>query len=563
MLFRYARGSYSYVAVGSSGEDYDILSKPVNQRIFFAGEATIRQHPATAAGAYLSGLRVAGEVCRFLLGEISIDFDVLRLVTMEQKCRNDESNKSSNTKRKRYFYEHEKTSGDLESYAFRRGKRGFFEKKSRLEESYSWVFSPTYKIPKREKTQSQPSDLSSENSVSNQMNRKQFDLQNYYNPREDLMKICEFAPKSRRFEQHQMKNSGRQERSVLTSSSASFSSASFSTSMVSADWRDHSSENAAIVHKSTHENASKPIKKTIFEPLQPRSIKSHDDPRNRKFVNDPDRNIVHEHERLKLNQQEQFSSNPCISHCSPVDLQEVPKLQSHTTLSSTSVLNSLVQIDDVGLPLNDRTNGIVYPSYLVLEPLSNVGHNVSSSTSSCLYDQKRNDTLGKIAATTMQKSAIVGIQATYDKPVLPESLNSAPKIQQSWKTFLLTPPANHQPSSASHPISEPRESIHSMIPKNPNVDDTLRKTFQKAVSSVVVKILGPHIHIYNAQTKETFKHLARKITHLCVEKQIKQKKDLLMTDKVKKKVELFVREYMEAINSRTNKSDSTSNKETT
>lgn len=57
---KYARGSYSYIAVGSTGSDYDLLARPVSRRLFFAGEATQRDHPATVAGAFISGLRQAG-----------------------------------------------------------------------------------------------------------------------------------------------------------------------------------------------------------------------------------------------------------------------------------------------------------------------------------------------------------------------------------------------------------------------------------------------------------------------------------------------------------------------
>ncbi len=44
-------GSYSSVAVGSSGEDYVTMAQDVGGRVFFAGEATIIRWPATMHGA--------------------------------------------------------------------------------------------------------------------------------------------------------------------------------------------------------------------------------------------------------------------------------------------------------------------------------------------------------------------------------------------------------------------------------------------------------------------------------------------------------------------------------
>ncbi|XP_058098763.1 lysine-specific histone demethylase 1 homolog 3 [Magnolia sinica] len=55
----FSRGAYSYVAVGASGEDYDILARPVENCLFFAGEATCKEHPDTVGGAMMSGLREA------------------------------------------------------------------------------------------------------------------------------------------------------------------------------------------------------------------------------------------------------------------------------------------------------------------------------------------------------------------------------------------------------------------------------------------------------------------------------------------------------------------------
>ncbi|XP_069958363.1 lysine-specific histone demethylase 1A isoform X2 [Cherax quadricarinatus] len=85
----WSRGSYSFVSTGASGNDYDILATPIslppsNQssqnlqnsadtstpppRLFFGGEHTIRNYPATVHGAFLSGLREAGRIADQFLG---------------------------------------------------------------------------------------------------------------------------------------------------------------------------------------------------------------------------------------------------------------------------------------------------------------------------------------------------------------------------------------------------------------------------------------------------------------------------------------------------------------
>ncbi|XP_037352765.1 peroxisomal N(1)-acetyl-spermine/spermidine oxidase [Talpa occidentalis] len=62
----YTRGSYSYVAVGSTGDDIDLLAQPLPEdgkgsqlQVLFAGEATHRTFYSTTHGALLSGWREA------------------------------------------------------------------------------------------------------------------------------------------------------------------------------------------------------------------------------------------------------------------------------------------------------------------------------------------------------------------------------------------------------------------------------------------------------------------------------------------------------------------------
>jgi lysine-specific histone demethylase 1 len=57
----FALGTYSHIAVGATPADYDALAEP-HGPVHFAGEATCSTHPATASGAYLSGLRAAGGI---------------------------------------------------------------------------------------------------------------------------------------------------------------------------------------------------------------------------------------------------------------------------------------------------------------------------------------------------------------------------------------------------------------------------------------------------------------------------------------------------------------------
>ena len=68
-------GSYSYVPVGSTGRDIDILAEPLPYpedqsssrplQILFASEATDRHYYSTTHGAYLSVLREANRLLKY------------------------------------------------------------------------------------------------------------------------------------------------------------------------------------------------------------------------------------------------------------------------------------------------------------------------------------------------------------------------------------------------------------------------------------------------------------------------------------------------------------------
>jgi monoamine oxidase len=58
----YALGAYSHMALGSTPKHREALAEPIGTRVFFAGEAVSRDHPATVRGAFESGKRAAALV---------------------------------------------------------------------------------------------------------------------------------------------------------------------------------------------------------------------------------------------------------------------------------------------------------------------------------------------------------------------------------------------------------------------------------------------------------------------------------------------------------------------
>ncbi len=57
-------GAYSYTKSGVNPKDYENLSKPINNKLFFCGEHTIFDYSATTHGALLSGLNVVEKIIK-------------------------------------------------------------------------------------------------------------------------------------------------------------------------------------------------------------------------------------------------------------------------------------------------------------------------------------------------------------------------------------------------------------------------------------------------------------------------------------------------------------------
>lgn len=59
-------GSYSFASNGTRTKQFNVLAKPINQQLFFAGEHTSRDFRGTVHGAFISGARAADELVELL-----------------------------------------------------------------------------------------------------------------------------------------------------------------------------------------------------------------------------------------------------------------------------------------------------------------------------------------------------------------------------------------------------------------------------------------------------------------------------------------------------------------
>jgi lysine-specific histone demethylase 1 len=68
----FSRGSYSYIASGSSPQDIGCISRPIDDTVFFAGEATTMTHFASAHGAVLTGRHEASRITKVIARRFNI-----------------------------------------------------------------------------------------------------------------------------------------------------------------------------------------------------------------------------------------------------------------------------------------------------------------------------------------------------------------------------------------------------------------------------------------------------------------------------------------------------------
>lgn len=124
----FAYGSYSYIAVHSSGIDYDILSEPVNDILYFAGEATNRYQPATVPGAYISGLRAAGKIELYnKIYDVSI-FDMLKDKAddyISKQATTQQQQQYDNKRRIAYIHKIKQSSNYKNLWGNKSNRRGF------------------------------------------------------------------------------------------------------------------------------------------------------------------------------------------------------------------------------------------------------------------------------------------------------------------------------------------------------------------------------------------------------------------------------------------------------
>ncbi len=62
----YTFGSYSFAGKSARSSAFEEFEKPIEDKLFFAGEHTSRDYRGTVHGAYLSGIREAEKIADLL-----------------------------------------------------------------------------------------------------------------------------------------------------------------------------------------------------------------------------------------------------------------------------------------------------------------------------------------------------------------------------------------------------------------------------------------------------------------------------------------------------------------
>ena len=64
---KYCLGTHTYLPVGTSFREFELMCAPLGKRVHFAGEHTHAHFLGTAHGAYLSGIRAAQDICEYVV----------------------------------------------------------------------------------------------------------------------------------------------------------------------------------------------------------------------------------------------------------------------------------------------------------------------------------------------------------------------------------------------------------------------------------------------------------------------------------------------------------------
>ncbi|KAL6066055.1 Lysine-specific histone demethylase 1A [Balamuthia mandrillaris] len=492
----FARGSYSYIAVGSSGRDYDLMARPVSRRLFFAGEATQREHPATVAGAFLSGLREAGRIDRAWSGPIEV------IKKQKAKQRGEED-------------------GEEEDY-YKRNKRrsGSSRKRKELNASLSSVMPSFKKKPKKEREA----------------------LKQKQREEEEKQKNQQRAETDEEDEENDERDSNRRRDNYASSSNRN---SSFSD-------RSRSSYNSNSNHNNNFHSRS--------SSHYPRSSSSSS-PSSYHHYNRP-----HFHHQYNHHPS---STRPPSAPLLPSPHSHIPTPSSYQAHQPHASASPLPTMNNHHYLPHAASPSPVYPSAPSSLPYlnHNLPVNSSSSTSSfgytIHYAQQQAllpDNNNVVAASSSSSS----LKLTSSDPRLRATFAATAKLSSSSSPSL----SSSSSSSSSAHQKKHRDNHQNGSSSSSSLSSTSSKEaeaeFRKNIGKCIVQHLKTYLDSGRIASKDDFKHLARKLTHLVVEKEQRRRAQKLLNnnnnanshsqpplprcdDKVKAKVVRFVDNFFDRL----------------